>query len=63
MQITARADYAVRALVELAGRAGGSATRSELAEAQTIPPKFLEAILADLKKAGLVLALRGSTGG
>ena len=47
----------------MAGRAGGSATRSELAEAQTIPPKFLEAILADLKKAGLVLALRGSTGG
>ncbi|MFT4220222.1 MAG: Rrf2 family transcriptional regulator [Microbacterium sp.] len=63
MQITARADYAVRALAELAARDGESATRNELADAQGIPPKFLEAILADLKKAGLVLALRGSTGG
>lgn len=63
MQITARADYAVRALAELAARNGESATRSELAETQAIPPKFLEAILADLKKAGLVVGLRGSAGG
>lgn len=63
MQITARADYAVRALAELAARNGESATRTELAGAQTIPGKFLEAILADLKKAGLVVAARGSGGG
>lgn len=62
MQITARADYAVRALAELAARTG-SATRVELAEAQDIPAKFLEAILSDLKKAGIVVALRGSGGG
>jgi Rrf2 family protein len=63
MQITARVDYAVRALAELAARDGGSATRSELAEAQRIPAKFLEAILSDLKKAGLLRAQRGSSGG
>ena len=63
MQITARADYAIRALAELTARGGASATRAELAEAQSIPSKFLEAILADLKKAGLVVALRGSGGG
>lgn len=62
MQITARADYAVRALAELTSRAR-SATRAELAEAQDIPSKFLEAILSDLKKAGIVVALRGSSGG
>lgn len=62
MQITARADYAVRALAELASRES-SATRIELAEAQDIPAKFLEAILSDLKKAGIVVALRGSGGG
>lgn len=63
MQITARADYAIRALAELASRGGESATRTDLAEAQAIPAKFLEAILADLKRAGLVVALRGSGGG
>lgn len=62
MQITARADYAVRALAELASRTA-SATRVELAQAQDIPPKFLEAILSDLKKAGIVVAQRGSAGG
>ncbi|HKT57435.1 MAG TPA: Rrf2 family transcriptional regulator [Microbacterium sp.] len=63
MQITARADYAVRALVELASRAGASATRAEIAESQAIPSKFLESILTDLKKAGLLTARRGTTGG
>lgn len=63
MQITARVDYAVRALVELVSRDGRNTTRAELAEAQGIPPKFLEAILTDLKKAGLLRAQRGSAGG
>lgn len=62
MQITARADYAVRALAELASR-GRSTTRTELAQAQDIPAKFLEAILADLRKAGIVVTHRGSSGG
>jgi Rrf2 family protein len=63
VQITARADYAVRALAELAARTGESTTRAELAEAQGIPTKFLEGILIDLRKAGLLQAQRGASGG
>ena len=63
MQVTARVDYAVRALAELAARGGESATRTQLAEAQGIPSKFLEAILSDARKAGLVAAQRGAAGG
>lgn len=63
MHVTARADYAVRALVELAANPVGSATRHQLAAAQDIPGKFLEGILTDLRRAGLLLAQRGSRGG
>lgn len=63
VQITARVDYAVRALAEVAALDGKSATRQQLAEAQGIPSKFLEAILTDLKKSGLLLSQRGSAGG
>lgn len=63
VQITARVDYAMRALAELVARDGGSATRAELAHAQHIPAKFLEAILSDLKKAGILRSQRGSSGG
>ncbi len=38
-------------------------TRDELATAQGIPPRYLEAVLLDLRKAGLVSGLRGKTGG
>lgn len=63
MYVTARADYAVRAIVELAARAPAAATRTELAEAQDIPGKFLEGILGDLRRAGLLDSQRGSAGG
>ena len=63
MHVTARADYAVRAVLELAARAPVSATRLELAEAQHIPGKFLESILGDLRRAGLLESQRGSSGG
>lgn len=63
MQVTARVDYAIRALAELAALGGVSATRVSLAEAQGIPSKFLEAILTDLKKNGLLVSHRGSSGG
>lgn len=63
MHITARAEYAVRAVCELADRIPGSATRHELAEAQDIPGKFLEGILRDLRRAGLLGSQRGSAGG
>jgi Rrf2 family protein len=63
VHVTARADYAIRALVELAATPQGSATRQQLAEQQEIPAKFLEGILTDLRRAGLVSAQRGSRGG
>lgn len=63
MHVTARADYAVRAVLELAARRPEPATRAEIAKAQDIPGKFLEMILADLRRAGLLEAQRGSSGG
>ncbi|MFZ2174481.1 MAG: Rrf2 family transcriptional regulator [Rhodococcus sp. (in: high G+C Gram-positive bacteria)] len=63
MHITARVDYAVRTLVELAA-AGPAVSKAEyLAHAQSIPHKFLEAVLADLRRGGLVHSRRGPDGG
>ncbi|WP_405908852.1 MULTISPECIES: RrF2 family transcriptional regulator [unclassified Streptomyces] len=65
MRISARADYAVRALLELAVRQDdGSPVKAEaIATAQAIPYKFLEGILADLRRGGLVVSRRGGSGG
>jgi Rrf2 family protein len=62
VQVTARIDYAVRALLELAA-GEGRVTRDELAAAQDIPPRYLESILLQLRQAGLVVGQRGSSGG
>ncbi len=63
MRISAKADYAVRAAVELATR-GAQPSKGELvAHAQDIPLKFLENILGELKHAGLVRSQRGTEGG
>lgn len=64
MRISARADYAVRAAAELASANPGEPIKGErLAKAQTIPIKFLENILIDLKRAGIVRTMRGADGG
>jgi Rrf2 family protein len=63
MQISAKADYAVRALIELAAQGGGPVKGERLAAAQQIPPKFLEAILAQLRQGGLLQSRRGAEGG
>lgn len=63
MQVTARIDYAVRALLELAAAPDGRATRDELAAAQGIPARYLESILLQLRQAGLLVGQRGSGGG
>ena len=63
MRISARADYAVRAAVELASAGGGPVKGEALATAQSIPPKFLENILGDLRHAGIVRSQRGAEGG
>ena len=64
MRISAKADYAVRAAVELVA-AGEDAPRKadSVATAQAIPPSFLENILNQLKSAGLVRSQRGPDGG
>ncbi|MFP5333914.1 MAG: RrF2 family transcriptional regulator [Actinomycetes bacterium] len=64
MRISARADYAVRATVELAAAPPDRATTAEsVAMSQEIPHRFLDSILADLRRAGLVTSSRGSAGG
>jgi Rrf2 family protein len=63
MRITAKADYAVRAAVELAAAGEGPTKGEAMAEAQGIPARFLENILAELRHAGLVLSQRGAEGG
>jgi Rrf2 family protein len=61
--ISAKVDYAVRALCTLADADGRSVTAESLATAQGLPPKFLESILNDLRRAGLLLSQRGAEGG
>ncbi|HLM06995.1 MAG TPA: Rrf2 family transcriptional regulator [Blastococcus sp.] len=63
VRITARVDYAVRAVVELAAAAPGALTSERIATAQGIPPRFLQAILGDLQHARLVTSQRGRDGG
>jgi Rrf2 family protein len=65
VKVSAKADYAVRAAAELAAaQPGGALVRAEaIATAQSIPQRFLENILADLRHAGLVTSQRGPEGG
>jgi len=64
MRITAKADYAVRAALELAAAPDGEPVKGvQLADSQQIPLQFLEHILLDLKHARLVRAKRGARGG
>ena len=63
MRISARADYAVRAAVELAAAGAGPTKGEAISQAQGIPLKFLENILGDLRHAGIVRSQRGAEGG
>jgi Rrf2 family protein len=63
MRLSAKADYALRASVELAAAGDGPVKADALARAQEIPVRFLEQILLDLKHAGLVASQRGAEGG
>ncbi len=64
MRVSAKSDYALRALIELASRTDGSrVSAEELGRSQAIPRGFLQAILADLRRAGIVLSVRGQSGG
>ena len=64
MHVTAKADYAVRAVVELAESSQGSPRKVEdVAQAQGIPVSFLENILTQLRSTGIVRSQRGPEGG
>ena len=62
MQIPAKADYAIRALLSLAAT-DVSVSAEHLAQEQELPAKFLGAILSDLRRGGLVTSQRGPEGG
>jgi len=66
VDISARTDYAIRALLMLAQEAqsqGIPISADQLAQRQNLPRKFLEAILGELRRAGIVVSQRGAGGG
>jgi Rrf2 family protein len=63
MRVSAKADYAVRAMLELATAGEGPIKADRIAQAQEIPLKFLENIMSDLRNGGLVRSQRGAEGG
>lgn len=63
VRVSAKVDYAVRAALELATAEEGPVKGERIATAQSIPVKFLENILTDLRHAGIVRAQRGAEGG
>lgn len=63
MRISARVDYGVRVLVSLAADESQPTSCESIASAQDIPFRFLKAVMADLRRAGLVRSQRGCEGG
>ena len=63
MRVSAKVDYALRAVIELAAAGKGPVKGERIAQAQEIPLKFLENILGDLRHAGIVRSQRGVEGG
>jgi Rrf2 family protein len=63
VRVSAKVDYALRAVIELAAAGDGPVKGERIAQAQEIPLKFLENILGDLRHAGIVRSQRGVEGG
>lgn len=63
MEISAKSDYAVRALLVLAEHAPALVKIDVVVGEQQLPRKFVEAILGDLRRAGIVRSMRGADGG
>ena len=63
VKVSAKSDYAVRAVLELAVAGEGPVKGERLSQSQEIPLKFLENILIDMRHAGLVRSQRGAEGG
>ncbi|MDD9945974.1 MAG: Rrf2 family transcriptional regulator [Myxococcales bacterium] len=64
MKLSNKSRYAIQAVFDLAFHAEGSASQvKEISERQRIPPRFLEQVFQDLRRAGLVRSKRGPKGG
>jgi Rrf2 family protein len=63
LEINARIDYALRAVLLLAEAQPDAVAGTTIAQSQQLPPSYLHAVLSDLRRAGLVYSLRGITGG
>jgi Rrf2 family protein len=63
VRVSAKVDYGLRAMAELAAAPPGPVKGERIATAQAIPMKFLENILLELRRAGLVRSQRGAEGG
>ncbi|MET4924280.1 Rrf2 family transcriptional regulator [Streptomyces sp. PSRA5] len=63
MHISAKADYATRALMELACEPARPLTCEAIASSQKIPFRFLKSVVGELRRAGLVRSQRGCEGG
>jgi Rrf2 family protein len=64
LRISKRSSYALRAVYELASRRTATPVSvADIADAQGIPPRFLESILNELRHAGIVVSQRGNAGG
>lgn len=63
MRVSAKSDYAIRVLVELAADRTRPLTCEAIAQSQDIPYRFLKSVVRDLRQAGLVRSQRGCEGG
>lgn len=63
MEISAKTDYALRALLGLAAHAPGLVKVDVVIGEQHLPRKFVESILGELRRAGIVISQRGASGG
>jgi Rrf2 family protein len=64
MSVSVKCEYALRAVLDLALHSDGQPVRiADIAARQSIPQKFLELILAELKRRGLLESRRGAEGG
>jgi Rrf2 family protein len=63
VHVTAKADYAMRAIVEISVAPDGRAKAEQIASAQDIPLGFLRGILTDLRRSGLIVSQRSANGG
>ncbi|MCZ7644437.1 MAG: Rrf2 family transcriptional regulator [Planctomycetota bacterium] len=65
MKLSQKAEYALRAMIHLARESAGGGARpaTQIAKDEELPEKFLEQILSDLRKQGLVKSRRGAVGG